>query len=190
MRQEGDLLGGFVGGFDFDGGQFNERFNAPRQERRVGEGHTRRRAGALRPAARPDGANGVPYLYKGAEARELLFDLGASERDPSGTYVVDYVNPATGGPTMPSIACRLHRIPGGTETRRKRTTPNTIFHVVEGKGQTAGGPRTLAWTKGDLFVVPGWTWHKHIASDGDAVLFSMGDDPVYEALGILRTELA
>jgi gentisate 1,2-dioxygenase len=49
--------------------------------------------------------------------------------------------------------------------------------------------RRFDWRKGDFFAVPPWAWHEH-ANEGDvpAVLFSIQDTPVFEALGLYREE--
>jgi len=45
------------------------------------------------------------------------------------------------------------------------------------------------WRQGDFFAVPPWAWHEHTnAGDGEVVLFSIQDTPVFEALGLYREE--
>ena len=85
---------------------------------------------------------------------------------PLRRFVLDYVDPVTGGYTMPTIACRLHRLPAGQSTRRQRETSSRIYNVVRGTGSTVAGAKTLNWLPGDAFVVPGWCWCEHRASDG------------------------
>jgi gentisate 1,2-dioxygenase len=91
----------------------------------------------------------------------------------------------TGGSTMPTIMCRMHRLPAGRRTKRNRRTSNTIYHVVRGTGVTLAGTKELVWTKGDIFVIPSWTDHHHLAADQqDAILFTATDEPVHRALGL------
>jgi gentisate 1,2-dioxygenase len=45
------------------------------------------------------------------------------------------------------------------------------------------------WRRGDVFAVPPWTRHEHAkAGDEPAILFSIRDIPVFEALGLHRKE--
>jgi len=47
----------------------------------------------------------------------------------------------------------------------------------------------LEWEKGDYFVIPLWQWHCHEnLSAEEAVLFSISDRPVVEALELYREE--
>ena len=92
---------------------------------------------------------------------------------------------------MPTSQCRLHLLPAGRKMARHRHTWNTICHVVEGRGETVAGDRTLAWGPHDTFSLPGWLWHQHrAAGDSDAVLFSVTDEPIYQAFALDRIEEA
>lgn len=44
--------------------------------------------------------------------------------------------------------------------------------------------------KGDFFLIPNWSWHKHKNSSPStpAVLFSMTDQPLHEAIGVYREQ--
>jgi len=66
--------------------------------------------------------------------------------------VLAYRNPLTGGPTMPTIACRLHWLAAHEVTRKRRQTASTIYHVVAGSGATFAGNARLDWCEGDIFV--------------------------------------
>lgn len=168
---------------------FFEKFGADAQPIVRAQGATRRRTGALRPQNVRQVSAGCPYIYKGAEAIALLEDMSLEDWDANGGFVLNYVNPLTGGPTLPTVSCRLHRLPTETRTVAQRTTANIICHVVKGAGRTTAGGKTLEWQHGDVFVIPGWTWHEHIsASSSDAVLFVMSDEPVYRALALFRHE--
>ena len=53
------------------------------------------------------------------------------------------------------------------------------------------GESYLEWRKGDTFVVPLWQWHAHENLGNDeAILFSLSDRPVMEALQLYREEAA
>ena len=47
------------------------------------------------------------------------------------------------------------------------------------------------WDEGDCFVVPLWSWHSHQnrSKTDEAILFSVSDLPVMDALKLLREEV-
>ena len=166
-------------------GLFQERFRQPRQDVVHSSGHYATRAGAMRPHNLPSGDWRLPYVYKGAEALTLLHSLGEDSRDDYAGVKLDYLDPLTSGPTMPTIMCRLHRLDAGHATKRHRRTSYQIFHAVEGEGVTHAGERDLAWREGDIFVMPAWTNYHHVSARG-AVLFSASDEPIHKALDLFR----
>ena len=100
---------------------------------------------------------------------------------------MQYVNPATGGYPMPTIAAFIQLIPAGFDGQLYRSTDGTVFTVVEGHGRSVIGGTAFEWAPKDIFVVPSWTPVRHVASD-DAVLFSYSDRPVQKVLGLWREE--
>lgn len=144
------------------------------------------RVGAMRPrGAAPVG--GAPYIYKGREALAALDALSEADRDPYDGLTLDYVDPVTGGPTLATIACRLHRLEAGDRTRARRHTASTLYSVVEGRGESTIAGERFRWGPGDMFLVPNWAWHEHRA-EAPAVLFSVRDDPVFRPFGLYRSE--
>ena len=60
---------------------------------------------------------------------------------------------------------------------------------LEGQGKTVVGDKTLRWGPHDTFSLPAWLWHEHIcAGDGDAVMFSVTDEPIFRAFALDRVE--
>ncbi|MCC6195849.1 MAG: gentisate 1,2-dioxygenase [Burkholderiales bacterium] len=100
---------------------------------------------------------------------------------------VQYVNPATGGFAMPTIATFIQFLPKGFRGDASRATDGTIYCVVEGSGRTKVGDAVFDWTPRDIFVAPSWLPVRHEAAS-DAVLFSYSDRPVQQALGLWREE--
>ena len=98
---------------------------------------------------------------------------------------MQFVNPATGGYPLPTIAAFLQFLPRGFHGTRYRSTDATVFYVIEGHGTSQVGDTSIAWQPHDIFVVPSWNRVAH-APDGDAVLFSFSDRPVQKALGLWR----
>ncbi|MFI8453506.1 cupin domain-containing protein [Streptomyces erythrochromogenes] len=103
---------------------------------------------------------------------------------------LEYTNPWTGGPVLPTISCRVQRlIPGFLGTARRHTAA-TILHVVRGEGRTVINGEEFAWKDKDVFVVPSWASYQHIVdSSAGAVLFAYSNEPVVKALGLYREEL-
>jgi gentisate 1,2-dioxygenase len=167
---------------------FFEGYKELQQEVTISDDLAQRRIGALRPFGVAPLPGGQPYVYKGNDAIALLRALGDEARDPCFGITLTYMDPLTGGSTLPTMSCRLSRLDAGEETTLHRRTANLIYHVVSGSGVTLAGDRELAWREGDLFVVPGWTWHQHQAQSANAVLFSMSDEPIANAFGLLRVQ--
>lgn len=130
-----------------------------------------------------------PILNYPWERTEAVLREAASSGDgsPWDGFLFEYVNPLTGGPTMPTIACFAQLLPAGRATAAHRHTSSAVYHVVRGSGCSVVDGQTLAWGPRDTFAVPGWAAHRHTADDGeDALLFSFSDAPVLRALGLYR----
>jgi gentisate 1,2-dioxygenase len=75
------------------------------------------------------------------------------------------------------------------QTQAHRQTSSAVYHVFAGQGFSVIEGQRFDWRQGDFFAVPPWAWHEHTnAGDGEAVLFSIQDTPVFEALGLYREE--
>jgi gentisate 1,2-dioxygenase len=135
----------------------------------------------------PVSTSSAPTLiYSWQDAYERLCRM---EENPFDGSVLEYQNRLTGGPTLPSLACSLQRIRPGVRTESHRHTSTTISLVVRGEGLTQIGDLRLEWERGDVFVTPPWSVHRHEnRSTEEAVLFCMSDRPVLEAFGLYREE--
>jgi gentisate 1,2-dioxygenase len=133
------------------------------------------------------GSQASPVLnYPYATSRAALAALArAGDRDPCHGIKMQYVNPANGGPAFPSIATFLQFLPKGFEGLPYRSTDATIYAVAEGHGRTTVEDQTFEWGPRDVFVVPSWARHAHVAAE-DAVLFSASDRPVHQKLDLWR----
>jgi gentisate 1,2-dioxygenase len=120
--------------------------------------------------------------------------LAAIADDADGSQhdgiALEYVNPRTGGPVLPTISCRIHRLRPGFTGRPRRQTPSVICHVVHGHGTTHVNGTTLEWHDKDTFAIPGWLPYQHQVPAGnqDAVLFTYSNEPVMKALNLYREE--
>jgi gentisate 1,2-dioxygenase len=160
---------------------------------------------AMQPLARPEGAsyarfghNMLPvrepaphasspiFRYPYEHAREALDQLyRRGELDAWEGVKLRYVNPATGGWPMPTMATFLQFLPGGFRGRTQRGTDATVYSVVEGHGTAHVGVQSFAFAPKDVFVVPSWA-RLRLEAAANAVLFSYSDRPVLSALGLLR----
>jgi gentisate 1,2-dioxygenase len=148
--------------------------------------------GRLNPVwARPTGvAPAVSPVgnYTWAETERALSGI-ADDADGSAAegILLEYTNPWTGGPVLPTIGCRVARMPAGFTGLPRQQTASTIYHVVSGSGSTTVGEQRLDWSEHDVFCVPGWLPYRHRVEAGtDAVLFSFTDEPVLRSLGLYR----
>lgn len=124
------------------------------------------------------------YPYeRSREALDRLYRNG--ELDAWDGAKLRYVNPATGGWPMPTIATFMQYLPAGFQGRTYRSTDATVYSVVEGRGAVRIGDEQFQFEPRDTFVVPSWAPVELAALD-DTVLFSYSDRPVLSALNLLR----
>ena len=88
------------------------------------------------------------------------------------------------------MACRIQLLRPDEHTQAHRHTGSAVYHVVQGQGQTIIDGQSFAWHKGDIIALPPWSVHEHINGSAkvDAVLFSIQDAPVLNALGLYYEE--
>ena len=109
--------------------------------------------------------------------------------DPCHGYMMQYINPVTGGSAMPTLTTAMRLLPKGFTTASYRSTAGTVFTVVEGTGTARCNGNTFHWRPRDVFVIP--SWHAFVLeSSSDAVLFSYSDRIVQEKLDFFREERA
>lgn len=140
-----------------------------------------------------DGSDGGMVLrYAWRDAHDALMSLPASALNPSDGFVHDYFDRLSGAAPLPTLGCRLHRLPPRFSGESQRRATSAIYHVVRGEGHVVIDDKTLSWKAGDCFVVPNWSQRKFInsAASADAVLFSAHDTPLLERLGLYREDLA
>lgn len=132
------------------------------------------------------------FCYPYAPARAALAAMQAGQ-DLHACFGVkmEYLNPLTGGPAMPTMSTFLQLLPGGFSSLPYRATDHAVYSVVEGTGTVTLGSGdaavTYGWGPKDHFVVPGWFEHTFTA-DSDAVLFSYSDRVVQQTLGLWRED--
>ena len=124
------------------------------------------------------------FRYPWAAAREAV---RAAPKWKDGSRRVRYINPITGGPTMPLMDCYLTQIDRGTETVRFRTTSNAVCLVCEGHGTSRVGDELVSWDVHDVFSLPHGNWITHKANE-TATLFVVTDRDALRRLDLLKEQ--
>jgi len=133
----------------------------------------------------------APLLhYRWRDTYPSLQHLAGANADSYDGVALEYVNPLTGGSTLPTISCWIQMLRQGERTQVHRHTSTSIYHAFRGSGTTLINGEPFQWEKGDTFVVPLWSWHEHTnrSTTEEAILFSMNDTPVLKAFGLYREE--
>lgn len=144
----------------------------------------------VRPAWEAPVRDRLPVRYPW---QKVLEQWQALEGHPGSRYdglALEYVNPMTGGPAMPTLSCWAQQLPPGFEGLAHRHTASAVYYVIEGEGATEVGDVTLEWGARDLFVVPNWAWHRHRnrSKEHPARLFVVQDIPMLAAFGLYYEE--
>lgn len=140
---------------------------------------------ATSPANRPSRQLHFPW----PTSYSALLDRATGAPDPYDDVLVEYRDPDTGGPVLPTIGCYLQMLRPGVVTRAHRQTSSAVYCAFRGRGATVVEEQTFTWTEGDFFAIPPWARHAH-RNDGHepAILFSLQDVPLVQALGLYREE--
>ncbi|HXK21804.1 MAG TPA: gentisate 1,2-dioxygenase [Myxococcota bacterium] len=130
------------------------------------------------------------FRYPYERSRDALARLRrAGDVDPCLGIKLEYIDPRTGGPAVPTISNFLQLLPSGFESRPYQASDASVYSVVEGHGRTRVGAgeraATLEWGPRDQFIVPRWQPHVH-ACDEEAVLYSASDRGLQQMLGLWR----
>jgi len=136
----------------------------------------------------PERKSSPIFSYPYSRTRETLHELSKNgPADSCHGVKMRFVNPATGGPPLPTIATFIQLLPAGFRGKAYRSTDATVYCAVEGTGRSHIGEQTFNWKKHDIFVVPSWCPVSHEANQ-EAVLFSASDRPVQSMLGLWREQ--
>lgn len=129
-------------------------------------------------------------LYSWTDAREALQAARDQEGSPFDGVCLEYTNPQTGGPVLPSISASIQLLRPGERLKAHRHTGSSVYCVVEGQGTTVVDGKAFNWDKGSILAVPPWAIHEHAntSATGDAVLFSIHDTPVLTAVNLYFEE--
>lgn len=130
------------------------------------------------------------FHYRYSDWRPALDAMAASaEIDPHLGHALEFLNPADGGPIMPTISAHVRLIPAGYRTRPRRSTDGTTFVVVEGSGEAIIDGERLILSSRDIFVVPSWKTLEFSAGS-QLVLFGFSDKACQQKLNLYKEQLA
>ncbi len=172
---------------------FAERLEQPSQSESIPAGDNVMRYGRnMRPfratAAERRPAEQPIFHYPYKEWRASLMALAAADApDPHLGHALEFINPASGGSVMPTIAAHVRHLPAGFETKPRRATDGVTFVVVEGRGSARIGGQEFALAERDLFVVPSWQ-ELELRAETGLTLFGFSDKAAQEKLGLWREE--
>jgi gentisate 1,2-dioxygenase len=169
--------------------QFAENYPEEVQPVTAREGTAMARFGSnlapLAPVA-PFGKTSPVFSYPYARSREALAALARNgDADACHGWKMQFTNPLTGGPAMPTIGAFIQLLPKGYRTSAHRATDAAVYSVAEGSGKATIGTASFEFQPRDIFVVPSWQPLVLEASE-ECVLFSYSDRSAQQALGIWR----
>jgi len=116
-----------------------------------------------------------------------LWDATGDEHDG---IALEYTHPQTGRSVLPTMACWIQMLRPGERTMAHRHTGSAVYYVAQGTGESIIDGCRFPWSKGDIITLPSWALHEHAngSTKDAAVLFSIQDRPVLDALGLYREE--
>src|SRR2546428_13617462 len=142
------------------------------------EDATHRWAKNMLPAYQRHSGRFSPLLnYRWEDSRGALHALRDDTGSPFDGVILEYINPVTGGPSLPTLAAYLQLLRKGERTRAHRHTASTVYHAAEGGGLSPiPGPRP-ARTGGDTVVLPSPPWHEQGPEGAGPVAFPVSARP-------------
>lgn len=148
-------------------------------------------SGIMRPVgARAQKPSSPVLAYSWDRVLAALEAAAVLEPDPHHDILLEYQNPLTGGPAMPTIGTRLQMLRPGIETQPLRHTGSAVYYAVEGEGAMMIEDQCFEWGPGDFIALPAWArhWHANRSSSNRAILFQVNDIVVLQALGLYREQ--
>jgi gentisate 1,2-dioxygenase len=129
-------------------------------------------------------------LYSWQGTWEALNGLRGQEGSPVDGIALEYRHPQTGGSVLPTMSCWIQLLRPAEHTQAHRHTGSAVYYVAKGSGTTVIDGQRFDWNKGDILALPPWALHEHgnRSETEDAVLFSLQDAPVLQALGLFYEE--
>jgi gentisate 1,2-dioxygenase len=79
--------------------------------------------------------------------------------------------------TTPLVLARYARIRREETLAANFAASGVVMYVMQGKGVTRSGEECVQWREGDLLVLPGGVPQEHTATEADAVLWIVTNEP-------------
>lgn len=124
------------------------------------------------------------YPYE--RTKGALEALRSDAVHPVDGVLLRYTDPRTGGPIMPTMDAAIQLLPGGFTGRAHRHVHSAVYQAFSGSGYSVVDGTRVDWEEGDIIALPPWSLHEHHAPTSDAILFSITDAPVINAVGLER----
>ena len=137
----------------------------------------RHAAGGLRPAGPASTKTHSPLLriaYEGVD--RTLESLHAAAPDDH-LVTVEYIDPETGGPVVPTLSCAMNRAYPGGRSPSHRKAGSSVFVAFRGNGRSIIDGQAFTWGPGDVFVSPSWSVVDHESFE-TSDLFEISDRAV------------
>ncbi|GJD01408.1 gentisate 1,2-dioxygenase [Colletotrichum higginsianum] len=116
--------------------------------------------------------------------------MKASLDSEAGQYVTRRYLRADGSEVSKVLGGCAARLDAGATSPLFQETASSVYHVVEGSGQTRIGDKVFVWKKGDTFCIPSWYCYQHSADEGlgsPVYLYRFDDTPMLKSLGFYRS---
>ncbi len=146
-------------------------------------------SGTMRPVRPQSSGFDNPLLvYPRERAEDAVMQAAGLAPDAVEDTALEYRNPRTGGPALPTIGTTLQRLRPGITLEPHRHTGSSVYYVIRGRGRTVVNQCVFDWGPGDFFAIPAWASHAHsnASSCEDALMFHVNDFPALRALGLWR----
>jgi gentisate 1,2-dioxygenase len=95
-------------------------------------------------------------VYRREDIDAALDALLAEQGGPM--VPLEYTDPTTGGPALPTMSCEMHRLAPGGRTTPVRRAGSSVVVVYTGAGTSVINGQRFEWSTGDMFVVPPGRW--------------------------------
>jgi gentisate 1,2-dioxygenase len=148
-------------------------------------------SGLLRPVGPAPRRTVNPLLvYANDQTLQALERAKGLAPDPCDDVILEYQDPTSGGPALPSMSMKAQVLRSGFEGVAHRHSGSKVYWVVEGAGTTYVDDRRFDWGKGDFLAVPPWATVRHTnPNTADARLFRVDDSAVLRALNVYHEEV-
>ena len=140
------------------------------------------------PHDRGNGRASPMYVYRWEPMRAMLDAHRDRDGDPHEALMVEYVDPARGGPVFRTMTFFAQMLRPGERTQPLRQTASLLVAPLEGRGHSVVGDTRFDWRPFDTLAVPGGAWCRHVndSESEPSVLFVASDRPTLEKLGLFR----